>query len=454
MSVVNVNEALGEGKVNKFHVSLFFLICLAIAIEGYDLFIYGGTLPILMELWKISPEQAGILGSMASLGMLIGAVVIGWLADIYGRKKALLVCMLLYGLGAVCTGFSSNATQVGIFRFVTGLGAGATTISALALLAEYAPFKNRAFLMGSVSAAFPIGGVLSAFLSMWLIPAYSWQGPYFFAAALLVISVPLVIKVMPETPAFYLKQNKTAELRAVLQKARPDLAIDTDTQFEVTKENCEKASAKAIFQDKRLRSTLMIWIVFFMCEYTTYGISSWLPKLMMGSGFTFTSSLLFLLTVNLGGSLGILFCARLADRYGQKRLLYTFMIISLVCLPLLAYTTNVVTVAILMTLVGAGFFGATGLMFAYTSLFYPASIRGTGSGFASGFSRLGAMSGPTVMGFLIGMQLPQSNYFYLLSLPMVLALIALIFIQEKYSASYREIRSRQESSEEGLVLSE
>lgn len=435
MTVVNVNKELSESRLNGYHIIFFLLATLFMMFQGYAILIYGGTLPMIMKEWGISAVTAGVLGSAANVGMLVGAFLFGFLGDKIGRRKVMLVVMLFWGLGAFFTGFTSNVTQLGILRFLTGVGGGGTTITALALMSDYVPSKQRAFIMGSSSAFFMLGGILASLGNMVLIPAFGWQGPYLFTIIPLAIIFLLSLKYVPEMPAIYIRENRNAELRKILSRYLPDKTYEEDVIFEINKAGTKSSSSKSIFEDNRLRSTLMLWIVFFMCQCMTYGINAWLPKLMMGSGFTFSSGLTFMLAVNLGGFVGTLIVTKFADTYGQKNLILVSLVVAFICTVLLAYTVNAALVTILIALVGAGFFGASCLMFAYVSLFYPTAIRSTGSGYASGIGRLGGIVGPTAIGFMMTMQVPQSRYFYLLSLPMLIAFIAIIFVQEKYGDS-------------------
>ena len=140
---LDINEVIDNAKFNKFHWSVVWLCALLLIFDGYDLFIYGVILPVLMTEWSLTPVQAGALGSYALFGMMFGALVFGPMADKIGRKKGVLICFVLFTVATFLNGFASNVTEFGIYRFIAGLGCGGLMPNAVALMNEYAPRRSR-----------------------------------------------------------------------------------------------------------------------------------------------------------------------------------------------------------------------------------------------------------------------------------------------------------------------
>ena len=433
---LNVEQVINEARFNRFHVLLVVLGYLVIIVEGYDLMIYGGTLSVLMEEWAVTPFEAGILGGLAPCGMALGALFFGRVADKVGRKNVLLISLLLFSVITVLAGFSTNVVMFGVCRFVSGLGIGGTPVVTYTLMSEYAPARNKAFVVGSVASAFMLGGLLASLVNMWLTEAIGWHAVYFVAAIPIVILTPIIYRFVPDSPLTYLKKGREAQLRAILRKIRPDLQITDDEELVVNAGNVGKSPVKALFVQHRALSTIAIWLLFFICQYITYSMTNWLPKLMINQGYAYNSGMFFLLILNLGGWVGTQVASLLADRFGHRRIISVTLALAAICFLAMPFAPGTAFQTILIVLSGAGFFSASSLMFAYSSLFYPSDIRSTGGGFASGFGRLGSVSGPVIMGALMGMFLPASLYFYLMALPLIVGCVLLALVQERYGDFY------------------
>lgn len=133
MKKIDINDIIDRAKFNRFHCSVMLLCALLLIFDGYDLFIYGVVLPVLMDEWNLTPVQAGALGSYALFGMMFGAFIFGPMADRIGRKKGVLICFVLFSIATFLTGFAENTTQFGILRFIAGLGCGGLMPNAVAL---------------------------------------------------------------------------------------------------------------------------------------------------------------------------------------------------------------------------------------------------------------------------------------------------------------------------------
>lgn len=436
VSTLNLRQAFGEQQriSSAMKAAIVILFCY-IAYEGYAMLCYGGTLSILMEQWSISPEQSGLLASCSLVGMFVGALVLTWLADRIGRKKGVLICMCLFGLGAFAMAFATDAMQIAVMRFLVGLGGGATTSCATALVSEYIPNKSKGFVLGLMGAGFMIGGVAANLLNLALIPAFGWQGPYFFSIAPFVILTLLVVAFVPESPKFYLAKGENAKLASVVNRLMPGADVDEQTAFELESEKKAKVPVGKIFSDHRLISTIGIWVVFFVCQYLTYGINNWLPSLVAESGFDLTSGLVFLLLVNLGGFIGVLLFSKLGDKIGLRKSICWTLGLTVACLVALMFAKGTIAVGCLVALLGAGFFGASQILFSYSTLYYPVDVRALGSGFAGAAGRIGGIVGPSILGVFYAMNLGSMGMYTVLAVPVVLALLCMIFVvKDKYGA--------------------
>ncbi len=428
MRSINVNNLIDNARFTRFHWNLLFWSALIIIFDGYDLVIYGVVLPRLMEQWALSPIEAGALGSYALFGMMFGALTFGPLSDRYGRKLMIMLCVVLFSGVTVINGFAQTPTQFGVCRFLAGLGIGGVMPNVVALMTEYAPKRLRSTLVAIMFSGYSVGGMMSAGLGMWLIPTYGWPS-VFYVAGLPLLLLPLIMRQLPESPAFLLKQKQTAEAGSILQRIEPGFVAQHDDHYELDSGSASKSVPLAqLFQSRRGLSTLMFWTAFFMCLLMVYAIASWLPKLMVQAGYGFSSSLLFLLILNVGAILGAVGGGFLADRLHLKRVLVVFFAFAVISISLLGYKSDLLLLYVLLMVAGATTIGSQILLYAYAAQFYPLAIRSTGIGWASGVGRTGAIVGPMLGGTLLAMNLPLEQNFLAFAIPGAIAAIAVATI--------------------------
>ncbi len=205
MTTLDVNQVIDNARFTRFHWMVTLLCGLLLVFDGYDLFIYGAVLPVLMKEWSLSPVQAGALGSYALFGMMFGAFIFGPLADRIGRKKGVAISFVLFSIATFMSGFATSPTEFGIFRFIAGLGCGGLMPNAVALINEYAPKRARSTLVALMFSGYSLGGVLCAGLGIYMLPRFGWQS-MFLAAALPLVLLPLILWKLPESVGFLLRQ--------------------------------------------------------------------------------------------------------------------------------------------------------------------------------------------------------------------------------------------------------
>src|SRR5690606_20896353 len=300
MQTIDVHEVIDGARFNRFHWLIMGLCALLLIFDGYDLFIYGVVLPVIMEEWGLTPLEAGALGSYALFGMMFGALVFGTLADRIGRKKGITICFLLFSCATVLNGFASTPTEFAIFRFLAGLGCGGLMPNVVALMNEYAPKKLRSTLVAIMFSGYSLGGMCSAGLGIFLLPRFGWE-VMFFAAVVPLLLLPVILRYLPESVGFLVRQGRSEEARALLKRVQPELEMPADAELEMVDTTGHKTSVLGLFRGGRLLGTLSIWVAFFCCLLMVYALGSWLPKLMANAGYSLGSSLSFLLALNFGG---------------------------------------------------------------------------------------------------------------------------------------------------------
>ena len=424
MSRILVEEVIDKAKISPFHWRILFWCTLIIIFDGYDLVIYGVVLPILMQQWQLDPVTAGALGSTALFGMMIGAMLLGTLSDRFGRKKMIVLCIVLFSGFTALNGFAQTPLQFGVMRFIAGLGIGGVMPNVVALMSEYSPRRIRSTLVAVMFSGYAIGGMLSAVLGIWIVPQFGWQ-VMFYLAVIPLLLLPLIWTQLPDSVAFLVRQGKIAEARKVLA-ALTGKPLPDDAELAVHQPQKTEQSLAALFSNNRALSTLMFFQAFFMCLLMVYGLGSWLPKLMTMAGYGFGSSLMFLLFLNIGGIIGAIGGGWLSDRFHPRPVLMLFFTLAAVSLALLGFKSHVAVLYFLVTGAGATTIGSQILLYAYVAQFYPTAIRSTALGWSSGVGRIGAILGPVLGGALLAMQLSHQMNFLAFVVPGALAVIAIM----------------------------
>mgnify|MGYP001178162477 CR=1 FL=1 len=450
MQEININRFIDKQKFNRFHLTLLLACIFIIVVDGYDMFLLGTIIPALMDEWGIDHVTAGSLSSYALLGMMIGALVFGLLADRFGRKRVILICTAIFTTLTFTSGFSNGPVSFGIQRFLAGIGLGGVMPNLIALVTEYAPKKLRSTLVAIMFSGHAMGGIAAALGALVLLEPFGWRAVV-WVGGIPVLFIPILSKVMPESFSYLYKKNIREELVTTLNKINPDFQFNMDDPLTINKVDQTDTSVKNLFTEKRALSTVMFWTAAFMCLLVMYGLSTWLPKIMLTAGYPIGSSLVFLITLNLGGVSGAIFGGKLADQFGSRKVLIVFYSIGFIALTSLGFTPNMVLLYILLFIAGATTTGTQIVTNAYVSQYYPASIRSTGVGWELGIGRIGGMLGPALGGFLLNAELPFHFNFLAFAIPSIIGGIAIFLVQDQYGNPARVMKEYEKSAQTSIL---
>ncbi|SEJ31111.1 MFS transporter, AAHS family, benzoate transport protein [Azotobacter beijerinckii] len=438
MQPINVYSLAGESKFNRFHGLILFWCVLILVIDGYDLAIVGAALPSIMQDMGIDPTTAGIMAGSALFGTMLGAIFLGTLADHIGRPKMIAICVVLFSLFTSAAGFTDDPISFSVMRFIAGLGIGGVLPIVTAQMGEFAPIKLRTRLVTLVFAGYSVGGILVALTAKQLIESQGWQS-VFYVAGLPILLTPLILKTMPESMAFLLKQGRQDKLRAIVKRIAPGYPLDANVELSGhsvgTAKQDQRASFWRLFQDGRGVSTIMIWAAFMTGLFMVYALNSWLTKLMAMAGYSLGSALNFVIVFNIGSIVGAIGGGWLGDKLNIKHVLVAFYVVGALALTLLGYTRSHALLFVVVFIVGASTLGTQLLAYAYAGDFYPSAIRSTGVGFASGIGRIGAIVAPILIGWLVSLSLPLEQNFMAIGLAGVFGAVAVTLVNQAQADS-------------------
>ena len=424
MRTLDVHPIIDNARFTAFHWSVMAWCGLLLIFDGYDLFLYGVVLPVIMQEWGLTPLQAGALGSYALFGMMFGALAFGSLADRVGRKRGIAICFALFSGATILNGFASSPSEFGIYRFIAGLGCGGLMPNAVALMNEYAPKRLRSTLVAIMFSGYSLGGMLSAGVGIFMLPRFGWES-MFFAAAVPLLLLPVILCYLPESIGFLVRQGRTDEARTLLKRLDPDCDVQPDVQLQASDPKAKGGSVLELFRNGLATRTLALWLAFFCCLLMVYALSSWLPKLMANAGYSLGSSLSFLLALNLGGMAGAILGGWLGDRYNLVKVKVAFFLAAALSISLLGVNSPMPVLYLLIFIAGATTIGTQILLYAGAAQLYGLSVRSTGLGWASGIGRNGAIVGPLLGGALMGINLPLQLNFIAFAIPGAVAALAM-----------------------------
>lgn len=435
MRHIDVHELSDKARFNRFHAGMLLWCAVIIICDGYDLAVAGIALPSIMKDMGVTAQNAGFMVSSALFGMMFGAIFLGTIADRIGRRKAIAICIALFSVFTAAAGFTHDPYTFSAMRFLAGLGIGGVMPNVVAQMTEYSPKKIRATMVTLMFSGYAVGGMLAALLGKGLLETYGWSS-VFMAAGLPVLLIPVILKTLPESMPFLIRENRLDELKQIVTRLEPSYRPDAGDRFALpAQDRAEGAPIGKLFQDGRGFSTAMFWIAFFMCLFMVYALSSWLTKLMASAGYSLGSALTFVLVLNFGAVIGAVGGGWLADRFNIKYVLMGMYALAAVSITLLGFKVPTELLFLLVGLAGASTIGTQIVTYAYAGQFYPMAIRSTGIGWASGVGRSGAILAPIAIGTLVGMALPLEQNFMAIAIPAAIAVIAVSLIRHGRSAS-------------------
>lgn len=402
------------------------LCMVTIMFDGYDLQMFGviGSSLLAYEPWGLTPPEVGVIGSYALVGMLIGALAVGVVTDIVGRRRVMLGCIAFFSIFMGACALAPTPGLLGLFRFLAGLGLGGVVPTAIALTVEFAPASRRQTYNAVMFCGIAAGGVLAALLGLVVVPTLGFRAMFWIGTAPLVLVLPLVYFLLPESPRYLMSVGRVDEAREIARRYGqpvPDAAPAAGRRT-------AKRAVGELFGRGLLASTLLFAVASFCGLLLAYGLSTWLPTIMQRSGYGLGPSISFLLVLNLGAIVGSISAARIADRIGSKPVVAAAFAASATAILVLSVKPPVLVSFVLVAVAGLGSIGGQILVNGFVATRYPDRIRATALGWSLGVGRLGAIAGPAVGGLLLGSTLGLNANFYAYVAVAVLGCLAILVI--------------------------
>lgn len=417
-----------RSRLGAFQLLVLVQCFLCMVVDGFDIQAMAYAAPSLIAEWGIPKANLGPVFSISMLGMLIGSLALGSVADRVGRRPVLVSATLVMAVLMYLTAHATSVDGLLALRFFTGLAMGAIVPNVATLVTEYAPRHNRVMLLTLVSSGMVVGGLVGGAIAAALIPLHGWQAVFYMGAVAPLCVGLLMLFALPESLQWCVLRGRHLDrAKSVLKRIEPGLLINENTRLVIAEPRKKGLSLTHLFSDGRLPGTLLLWLINFMNMLCVYFLASWTPVLMSGAGHTPSQAVLAGTSMWLGGLAGGWLLGWFVDRRGFGAVLVPTFIVSAVAIVLFSqYYTSINLAYVTIAVVGFGILGGQAALNAMTSTFYPTALRATGTGWTLGIGRLGGICGPFIGASLLHLQWSTSDLLVAAAVPASIAALGII----------------------------
>ena len=443
-------ERLEQLPVGSFQYKLLVVTGLGWLFDSMDTGLISFILPVLAKEWNLSPAQVGWIGSIGLIGMALGAVLAGTLADRIGRKKVFSITVLLYSLSTGMCALSWSYESLLFFRFLVGFGLGGELPVAATLMSEYAPAHLRGRFIVLLESFWGLGWLVAACIAYLLIPAFGWQIA-FVIGTLPALYVFLIRLHLPESIRYLLSHGRTEEAKAIIIDLEQKLHVESrpfepEPRTAQADQRAAKPQFASLWSSAYRTRTIMLWLAWFGIVFSYYGIFMWLPSIVYSQGFAVIKTFEYVLIMTLAQLPGYYAAAWLVDVIGRKYTLSLFLLLSGICSFFFGNAAAPFTLLLWGAAMSFFNLGAWGVIYTYTPEQYPTSIRALGSGWAAGFGRIGGMLAPVLVGVMLANTLGMSTIFLMFAAVLIaVAAVVLVLGSESKQKTLEELEQVLES---------
>jgi benzoate transport len=398
---ISPKEILDKSPMNAFQILAVGVCILLNALDGFDVLAISFASPGIAAEWSINRAELGVVLSMELIGMAIGSVFLGGVADKIGRRPTIIACLIVMAVGMYGASLVHSVNQLLVVRLITGLGIGGMLASINAVAAEFSNAKYRNLSVMLMAAGYPVGAVLGGSVASQLLVNFDWRVVFEFGAAVTALALIIVYFMLPESIEYLLAKRPDNAL-ANINKTLIRMGHQTvDVLPEKSAEETIKPSIRQLFTEKYAVLTITLTLAYFLHIMSFYYIIKWIPKLVVDMNYAASSAGQVLVWANLGGALGAFIVGMIASKLDLRKVTIAVMLLSFVMITYFGLGHKDLTGLAIVAAV-AGFFTNSAIvgLYAMFAQYFPSTLRATGTGFVIGTGRAGAALGPMIAGYL------------------------------------------------------
>ncbi len=429
--VFQLDDFLDSRPLNFMHMKIILLLALTMLIDGYDIFAVGYVLPILAKSLHVAPHALTITLVLQEAGLLVGVVILGPVADKFGRKTTLLGSVACF---AVCSILTTQVTTLGTFmaiRVISSMFLSGVIPNTVALASEIAPKNRRAAAVSITFCGYTGGSFLGGLVQAFILKSFGWQGAFWVGGILPIIIFPILLWQLPESLRFLARGNqRDPRIAPILQKLDPTLSLSGHENFVARDPLANRGRAvpaDALFKGTLLPVTLLLWTAYAMGFMVSHVLGSWNTTVLNTvAGIPIQSLSVVIAASSVAGIVGAGTIGLIMDIFGPAKTLMLYFLGEAISLAVLA-VSDVHSSELIFLFMATSYFNAAALsgLNAFAAMLYPSRIRATGVAWSSGAGRAGGMFGPLFGGFMLQHRFGLAPIYLTTALPALVAAMSL-----------------------------
>jgi len=432
--VNNPKQLIDQSPMHRFQIFAVMMCILLNALDGFDVLAISFASPGIANEWNIDRAALGFVLAMELVGMAVGSITLGNLADKLGRRPTILICLLLMAIGMLASAFVTTLNQLLLFRLLTGLGVGGMLASTNALVAEFSNAKYRNLSVILMATGYPIGAIVGGSISTVLLDHYTWHAIFVFGGVVTGLFLIICYFFLPESIDFLASKQPPHALPKI-NKVLHKMGHSAIQQLPEKIAQQSGQGFKVLMTSQYRSITLLLVLAYFTHIMTFYYILKWIPKIVVDMGFAPSSAGSVLVWANVGGAIGSLVLGVFASRFKLSSSLIVILILAFCMVTVFGLgPSSLLNLSIVSA--ATGFFTNAGVvgLYALMAQAFPAEVRASGTGLVIGVGRGGAALGPVVAGYLFVSGFDLLDVSIVMGLGAVIAAIALFFLARVISS--------------------
>lgn len=434
-------DIMDRSKMASLQILTLVLGFLILTADGFDVASVGYVAPLLRKEWALTGPQLGPIFGAGLLGLCLGSFLFGPMADRIGRKRVILISMIVFGISSLACAKAPSVGWLIALRFATGMGLGGALPTMITLASEFSPARTRSLMVTLMLAGFPLGLAFGGLVAAQLIPSFGWKGVFVFGGLLPLALLPVIWVWLPESLKFMAgKPRHVKEFRSVLKRLTGDADFSYDDVIapnpaiaKGTPAAPQQTPAAILFSAHYRVGTLLLWLCFFCTLWVYYELSSWLPTVITDAGIDVSRAALVSMMIPLGGILGGMGNAYLMDRMNPFLVLTGSYVVAAIAIVLIGMSIHKPQwIYVIAFMAGAGLSGAQTGINVLSAGFYTTAARATGVSWALAVGRVGSIIGAMTGGLMLAAVPSIEIAFVIFAVPAVLAAGAMFVLGRLY----------------------
>jgi AAHS family 4-hydroxybenzoate transporter-like MFS transporter len=425
--VVDISTIIEGQKFSKFLIRLVTISWVVTFFDGYDIQVISFAAPFISSQFHLTKVMMGQAFSTGIFGTIFGAFIFGFIGDWIGRRKAIILAAVWFGVATFLVGFAPNFHYLLMLRFIDGLAIGGFLPLIWAINIEYSPKRYRSTLVTLNMVGYSFAVVLGGPIAVYLIPRFGWQSLFFFGGGCTIIATLFLLAMLPESIRFLAsKHADSAAIDTIVRRIVPEQNIPADARFILSDEGGQGRNFKPslLFVGELRLVTPLLWISYICSSLAAFCLTNWTVIVFQALKFTSSDAAWALSASSFAAMIGGMAIMRFTDTRGA---------IAITVMPAGAVITMLIgglmswghTVFFVLFILMVGFaIGAHTGMHSIAGIFYPSAYRSNGTGWASAIAKIGATAGPLIGGFVLASGLPTEKLFAVLSIFMFILMVS------------------------------